>query len=292
MERIRFGAAETALHAPYFRFVAANFPRVTAACWQAWADRGCWTGRHEIFALRENGVFVSAIARARMELVADGVPVVGYQLGAVATLASHRMRGLGRALMDWVLDDLETPEQPVILFANAGAEDFYPRFGFRRVPQAQATAAVRPFVPGTPALRCDPDSAADRAFLAGLSARTPAHGSALSVRGHCEVLLWHMGCRGTPVFRLPGREAAVAASVDGTTLVIHDVLAPAPFDLEAAVPHLTARPVDAVMFRFDPAGWWRDPVVAPMDDTGSVLFVRGVRGKVAGPVQFPALAHV
>ncbi len=291
MERIRFGAADAALHAPYFRFVAANFPRVTAACWQAWADRGCWTDRHEVFALREDGIIVSAIARARMELVADGVPVVGYQLGAVATLASHRMRGLGRVLMDWVLAELETPEQPVILFANAGAEDFDPRFGFRRVPQAQATGLVRPFVPAAPARRCDPDDPADRAFLAGLSARTPAHGAALSVRGHWTVLLWHMGCRGTPVFRLPEREAAVAASVE-ETLVLHDVVAPAPFDLEAVVPRLTARPVTGVRFRFDPAGWWRDPAVAPMDDAGSVLFVRGVPGRVAGPVQFPALAHV
>lgn len=288
MQRRHFGAGDIALHAPYFRFLAANFPRVTSACWQAWADRGGWTGKHEVFALLDGDIFISAVARARMALVIDGTPVTGFQLAAVATLAEHRKRGLNRQLMDWVLAQ---SDGPVILFANAGAEDYYPQFGFRRVPQARATAPLAAAAPAAPAIRCDPDDPADRARLARLSARTRPHGQALTVSGYHEVILWHMGCRGTSLFWLPEHDAAVAASVEGERLVIHDVLAATPFDLAPSVPRLAGPAAAVVEFRFDPAGWWRGYAVAPLDDFGSMLFVRGA-GALAGPVQFPALAHV
>jgi len=177
MERFRILCSDVDQHPAFFRFVDTVFHGARTEPWTVWRDRSGWTRDYEVFAIlrpRENpkidwrvdpdingisevrsfrvltwteyitddGNIVSTIGRTRLHMVVDGKDRVGYQLGAVATLESYRRQGLARRLMEWMIDELDKPDQPIILFANNSVLDFYPRFGFRRIPQQRSFASA------------------------------------------------------------------------------------------------------------------------------------------------------
>jgi hypothetical protein len=216
---------------------------------------------------------------------------VGYQLGAVTTLEAFRRQGLARRLMNWVIDELDEPDQPIILFANNRVLDFYPRLGFRRIPQRRSTTSVfiEPF--GTQAPRCDLSSAADRSLLANLCARARPIRGHLAARDYYQILLWHLGSGPATAFWLREFDAVIATTIEGDRLIIHDVIAVEPFDLSSIIPTLITRPVTELEFLFDPEDWWPTASHSAFDDSDSALFVRGGAALIAGPVQFPELAR-
>jgi len=291
MERCRILGSDVDQHSTFLRFVDTVFRGARSETWTVWRDRGGWTGDYEVFAIVDDGSIVSTIGRSRMHLVIEGEDRVGYQLGAVATLEPYRGQGLARQLMEWVIGGLDEQDQPIILFANNSVLSFYPRFGFRRLPQRRsvATAALQPF--GVQASRCDLSNASDRARLADLCAKArPIHGR-LTARDYDWLALWNLTGEPTTVSWVPEFDAAVAFTVKNERLVIHDVLATQPFDLSLIVPTLITQPVTEVELLVDSEDFWPTMTHPARDDSKFLLFARGAAAAINDPVQFTPLAQ-
>jgi predicted N-acetyltransferase YhbS len=291
MEPCKILNADTGRHPAFFQFIDTVFHGSRTETWTRWRDHGGWTDDYEVFAIVDGGKIVSTIGRSRMQLVINGEDQMGYQLGAVATLESYRRQGLARRLMHRVIDELDEPEQPIILFANNSALDFYPRMGFKRIPQRRSTAKVFIEPSSTHAPRFDPSSAADRSRLANLCARARPSRGPLAARDYHWILLWNLICGPATAFWLREDDALVATSVEKERLVIHDVIATRPFDLESVIPALITQPVMELEFLFDPEGFWQAAIRSEFDDMDLTLFARGRAATIARPVQFPELAH-
>jgi len=291
VETTRIRHSDTARHAAFFQFVQSIFPGSGGQSWMDWRDRGGWTDQYEVFVAVEGDRIVSTIGRSRMRLVINGQDRVGYQLGAVATLPSYRRQGLARRLMNWVIDELDAPDQPIILFANNTVLDFYPRLGFRRIPQQRATASALIEPSGVPPAAFDPASASDRLRLAALSARAQPIRGPLVARDYGWIALWNLTGGPEAAVWLPEVDALIATTVENECLFVHDVIAAQDFDLGAVLPTLITQPIRKLEFLFDPGDWWVGADYSERDDSDSRLFVRGGLASVTGPVQFPALAH-
>lgn len=286
----RIAAADRDWHGRFFHFAASVFTGLDAAAWMRWRDRGGWQDAYEVFAFVDGERILGTIGRTRMRLAIDGVQETGYQLGAVATLPAFRGRGMARRLMQWVLDELDAPDQAVFLFGNDSVLDFYPRFGFRRVPQQRWTLRAE-IAPSTgPATPFDPDNAADRQGLAELCARATAIAGPLATRDYFPIALWHLTCQPIAGFWLDGRDALVATSVEQGRLVIHDIIEAEPSDLRPFLPGLITGPVAEVEFRLDPSNRCAGARPFAIDDATSPLFVRGAPS-IVGPLGFPGLAQ-
>ena len=288
MEAFRIRTADRHCHAAYFQFVNAIFHGSREETWTLWRDRGGWGEDYEVFALRDRGRIVSTIGRSRMRLVVDGKVRTGFQLGAVATAAPYRGQGLARHLMHQVIGE---GDAPIILFANRSAVQFYPRFGFTRVPQRRSTVAAVIEPSGRPASRCDLANPAERARLADLCARARPIRGRLTAQDYYWILLWNLSCGPAAGYWLDDHDALVAATMAEDRLVLHDAIAPWPFDLQGVVSRLINSPVGGVEFLFDPEDWWPAVEHPPYDDADSVLFAFGGATGMGGPVQFPELAH-
>lgn len=291
MERVRILAADTDRHHAFLGFVDVVFSGSKTESWMSWRDRGGWTRGYEVFALLDAGTIVATIGRSSMQLLIEGQDRVGHQLGAVAVAESHRGRGLARHLMDWVLGSLDAADQPVILFANSRVHDFYPRFGFQRLPQQRSVATVVLHPSGTQASSCDLSDATDRARLADLCARARPTQGRLTARDYGCLALWNLTCAPVTLAWLPNHDAAVAFTVEEERLVVHDVITVRPFDLRLAAPALIAQPVTSVELLIDPEDFWPSMAYSTLDDNDSPLFVRGAAAKIDGPVQFTPLAR-
>lgn len=290
--RRRITGTDLEWHDRFFRFVGGVFPGIDPRRWAAWRDRGAWLDAYEVLALVDGEQIVSTIGVTRMKLVVDGGTKTGVQLGAVATLPSHRGQGLSRRLISWVFEELPSPDQPVVLFGNKNVLDFYPRFGFRQVPQQRWILRTEIAPDTSRATRFDPESAEDRDRLATLCARAKPIPGPLSTSDYYPIALWHLTCTPTSGFWLHDRNTFVAADTDDGRLLVHDIIALQQRDLRPALASLAAAPIATVAFGFAPSPWCpgTQPVADDEADTQSPLFLRGAPS-ITGPVGFPGLAQ-
>jgi predicted N-acetyltransferase YhbS len=278
-----------AWHDRFFGFVASVFKEGRG--FFAWGARGGWVDGYDVFAIVVDDQIVSTVGRQSMRYMINGAARNGYQIGAVATHADHRNRGLARRLMNKVLGELDTPDQPVILFANPSVVDFYPRFGFRRLAQNGFIGRIDLRPADILAPNLDLARPTDRAWLSDHCARASATGQGFAARDYYSILLFHLTHQPRTAFRLDSFGAVIIAEQDGERLLIQDLLATRPFSLKDALPHICTRPVQRLEFGFHPEAWWPDAERQSLDDSGSPLFVRGTAAEVKGPVRFPDLAH-
>lgn len=101
---------------------------------EAWYKAGYWDDSYvcHSFLNRATGQMVANASVSRLVMRVRGEDLLGFQIGTVATRANFRGHGLSRALMERIL--AQVGERPVFLFANESVLDFYPQFGFRRMP--------------------------------------------------------------------------------------------------------------------------------------------------------------
>lgn len=292
VDRRRITRSDDEWHDRFFRFVAGVFPGIDAGRWAAWRDRGAWHDAYEVLALVDGAQIVSTIGITRMQLVVDGAAQTALQLGAVATLADYRGQGLSRRLMEWMFEERSSPDEPVFLFGNESVLGFYPRFGFRYVPQQRwiLRAPIAPYA--NRAERFDPDSGEDRRRLAALCGRAEEIPGPLSARDYYPIALWHLTCQPITGFWLDNGDTLVAVSTKGGELTVHDIIATRSHDLRLALASLIAAPVDTVAFGFDPSPWisGAEPIASGDADVQSPLFIAGAPS-VTGPLGFPGLAQ-
>jgi len=281
--------SDFAWHDRFFDFVASIFKG--GRTFSDWGARGGWIDGYEIFAMVVDNQIVSTVGRQSMQYVINGKARKGYQIGAVATHSNRRNRGLARLLVKKVLSQLDTADQPVILFANPSVLDFYPRFGFRRLTQSRfiGHTDLHPAAPLAPSL--DLTRPTDRAWLADHCARARVIGQVFAARDYYPILLFHLTRQPRMTFRLDSFGAVVIARQYGERLLIEDLLATRPFRLRDALPHVCAQPVRTIEFGFHPEAWWSDAESQAFDDDSSPLFVWGAATEVKGPVRFPDLAQ-
>jgi GNAT superfamily N-acetyltransferase len=281
--------SDRAWHDRFFSFVASIFKG--GRTFSAWGARGGWVDGYDVIAVVVDDQIVSTLGRQSMRYVINGEARNGYQIGAVATHADHRNRGLARLLMNKFLGKLDAPDQPVILFANPSVLDFYPRFGFRRLAQTGFIGHIDVRPAGTLAPSLDLTRPTDRAWLADHCARASFIGQRFAARDYYPPLLFHLTRQPRTAFRLDLFGAVVIVQHDGDRLLIQDLLATRPFRLMDALPHVCAQAVRTLEFGFHPEAWWPDAESQALDDDGSPLFARGAAAEVKEPIRFPDLAQ-
>jgi predicted N-acetyltransferase YhbS len=279
--------SDRAWHDRFFSFAASIFN--IGCTFSVWGARGGWVEGYDVFAVVVDDQIISTVGRQSMKYVINGEARCGYQIGAVATRADRRNRGLARLLISKVLDELVAPSQPVVLFANPSVLDFYQRFGFRRLAQFRFLGHVDVRPAGMLAPRLDLARPTDRAWLADHCARANAIGQGFAARDYYPAILFHLTRQQRPVFKLDSFGAVVIAQQDGERLLIRDLLALRPFSLRDALPHICTQPVRTLEFGFDPEAWWPD--AESQSDAESMLFARGMAAEVKEPIRFPDLAQ-
>lgn len=287
-ELLHIDAADTARHALFHAFVPLTFRSVDFRHWDA---RGGWDADYDAFLLRDAGEIVASVGCSRMRLWIDGRRCEGYQFGAVATRPQRRGQGHSRRLLEQVLARIDAEGKPVLLFANERVRDFYPRFGFRPLPQQRygADCSLPGDAPSAP--RCDPADAAARAQLQALCQAAEPNDTVFGVSDYYGVLLWHLTYRPLRAHWLAAGDALAVVSQDQDTLFLHDLLARRPFDLAATLPVLAQGPVRRIVFGFAPQRWWPQAQNLGVDDEASPLFVRGLDTLQPGALRFPELAQ-
>lgn len=111
---------------------------------ESYYQSGYWDDTCLIFSLFEEEAIVAHTTLSLFTTYIDGKQIQLGQLGTVMTQPTHTKQGLSRFLMDYIFEAYRDQVEGYFLFANASVLDFYPKFGFLKVPEFQATKDFEP----------------------------------------------------------------------------------------------------------------------------------------------------
>lgn len=103
---------------------------------ESWHQSGYDEGQYIPYSFVKNGEVIANISANIMNMTVAGEKKNLIQLGTVMTDPEYRMQGLGRKLMEHVLDVYHEVDG-IYLFANDSAIEFYKKFGFQFGTQYQ-----------------------------------------------------------------------------------------------------------------------------------------------------------
>lgn len=191
---------------------------------EGWYQNGFWGDDYAPYCAIEDGQVIANVSVNRTNLLVDGTVHRIYQLGTVMTAESHRNRGLIRAIMAQIRQDLQDAEG-IYLFANDEVLEFYPKFGFIRGTEHIFTKSVsqqtaRSVVP------VPMDGPADWAKLQTAMDHSAVH-SACTMAGNSGLIFFYAfqfmkDC----VFYLPELDAYVISEEEGGQLLLHQIFCP------------------------------------------------------------------
>ena len=102
---------------------------------ESWVQGGFCGEDYCPYSFREEGQIVANVSVNRMIFAQSGAEKHYFQLGTVMTEEKYRRRGLGRKLIEHVLERYEQVGDGVYLFGNLDALNFYRSMGFQELLQ-------------------------------------------------------------------------------------------------------------------------------------------------------------
>jgi GNAT superfamily N-acetyltransferase len=240
-----------------------------------WFRAGGWTKDYACYSMLEAGQVIANVSLYRMDLLVNGRAEQWLQLGGVAVRPERRGEGLSRQLLEFVLS--RHPETPDFVCGNETVLDFYPRFGFRRVPsiglRLTDDRVLRPIgsAPGSMVRR----DAHDPRVRGILEARTQ-YSRVLDCTNGAPIVLFHLlNQYSACLYELPALGALVIARQEDGVLHLPGVWAERPLSFAALASALDFRGVREVRFGFTPD--WLGLDAEPLALENDPIFVRGDR---------------
>lgn len=97
---------------------------------EQWYLDGYWTENYQPYTIFCQDIAIANVSVNPMVFEYEGNVVHYVQLGTVMTAIEHRGEGLGKVLMDRVLEEWADRVDGFFLFGNDGVLSYYPKFGF------------------------------------------------------------------------------------------------------------------------------------------------------------------
>jgi GNAT superfamily N-acetyltransferase len=260
------------LRKKYYRYTQTVFPGID---FKAWYEQGCWTDNYIPFSIIEEDKIVSNVSVARMDLLVEGAPKKGIQIGAVGTLPEYRNRGLSRYLMEYVIDKYDSSSDIIFLFANETVLEFYPKFNFKPYREAvfKSTAIPKSNFSGR---KLDLKSKPDRDIISTYLMQRGALTRKFGATGYDFITQWHLiNVFPDNLLYIEDEQVIFIMSEKENQLHVWDVIFKEPIHFESAISKsIQDQNIKSILYYFPPDQLpfeYNDI----LEDKDSHLFVRG-----------------
>lgn len=112
---------------------------------EKWYQAGCWNDQYICYSFLEGDTVVANASVSHYKMWIEGQMRKVVQIGTVMTDENHRRKGLGRKLMDAILDDYQEESDLIFLFGDCDALDFYHQFDFSTTNETSCVLDVSEF---------------------------------------------------------------------------------------------------------------------------------------------------
>ncbi|MBE0695584.1 MAG: GNAT family N-acetyltransferase [Anaerolineaceae bacterium] len=240
---------------------------------ERWFSSWGWPVDYTCFSLIEDDHILANASVYRMDLLINGAEQEWLQLGGVATRKERRGEGLSRKLLEAVL--AHYLEKPFFLCANEHVLDFYPRFGFQRIPSWQPVLETRRLPVRLGQMHGEMrqmqlSNPRVKEYLTGRRCFSGFFDCTNAVPINWFYLLEeYAGC----IYEIPAMQTLLVAKQKGSTLNLLGVWPRQPLTFRELAPVLGFSGVNAIHFGFQPD--WLEVDYQMVEREDDPLFVRG-----------------
>lgn len=238
---------------------------------ESWYQNGFWTDNYDPYSIVNEGQIVANVSVNRTDMQISGQRKRLIQLGTVMTAEKYRNRGLIRAIMAEIEKDYPDADG-MYLFANDTVLDFYPKFGFRRLPEYQYSKSVEQ-TGSLEMVNLPMDKPENWNILRTAMESSRFHGGCEMLDNPGLLFFYVTQYMGESVFYSQKRNLYVIAERDGEMLTLHNVFAKEPVELDSVIAAF-GRDINRVVLGFAPAdasGYEK----AVLHEADTTLFVKG-----------------
>ncbi|MFW6287574.1 MAG: GNAT family N-acetyltransferase [bacterium] len=235
--------------------------QIFGLAFKEWYEYGCWNDSYICYSLVDRDRMVSNVSLSKFNVTINNEKKKAIQLATVGTLEEYRGKGLSRFLMEKVLDEYQDDNDFVFLSANDTVVDFYPRFGFRRVPEYKFTAdlfninneKLKNESNKTRIRKLNIDNQEDLAIIKRLFQKRIPLSQRFNIENYISVFMWYIvNFYRESIWYIEDKDIVLVYQVDGQTLEVFDIISPANFDFTEVLTYLELSGVKKMQVYFTP----------------------------------------
>ncbi|MFW6029521.1 MAG: GNAT family N-acetyltransferase [Halanaerobiales bacterium] len=242
--------------------------KIFGLSFKEWYEYGFWGANYRCYSLVDNKQIISNVSLSELDLIINGNEKKGVQLATVGTLDEYRGKGLSRYLMEMVLEDYKEKCDFIYLSANDSVVDFYPRFGFRRIPEYKFTSSLSQIITKNDILQNHTgDNNLKNSFVRKLEIKNNTDieiikrlfeersilSERLFIKNYFSILMWYLvNFYKNNIWYIEKEEIIVIYQVEGQTIHLFDIISKEPPVLADLLNYLNLKNVEEVRFYFTP----------------------------------------
>ncbi len=286
-EIVEINAGNRELVYEFLNFIFQIFP---GAKFLEWWERGFWGDYYKPFSILRQNKIISNVSASLMDVIIRGEKYKAVQIGAVGTIPEYRNQGLSRILMDYVLNKYESEADLFFLFANQNVLEFYPKFGFKPIPekifQLNSDIPAGKFS----ARKLNLSNFDDYNLLQTLIKERQHITESFGAENYRAITMWHIfNSYKDSLYYLSSEDAIIIKKEKKNEMHIRDVIYRKPFDILPALSKIIeSETMNRIIYYFPP-----DQISYPYDtavDYNSYLFIKSKIELSGDQLKFPETA--
>jgi len=276
--------SDTAARNSYNRLATDTF----GLSFENWYNSGFFDNSHIPYTMFDGEKAVANVSVNKMDILSEGKTRKCIQLGTVMTRPEYRNQGLARILMEQVIADFADSTDCVFLYGNSSVTEFYPRFGFEKLPQYYYTKPVLFTEDNCRKLyMTDHD---DIQILKQHYEKTNPFSAMQQVGGFGLLMFYCSSFFADFVWYHKESDAVIIAEQDGDTLICYDIFCDAGRDFNSIISAVSAPGTTRIKLAFTPSDT-QGFDMAQDNNPDTTLFVKGADIFAGGRLRLTDTSH-
>lgn len=257
---------------------------------EEWYQNGYWSERYLPYSLLEGNRVIANVSVNRMDITIDGEKKSFLQLGTVMTEETYRNQGLGRYLIETVLEEYKDKFDGIYLFANESVLDYYPKFGFHKSMEYRYRKYVKNVAPSGKLRKVDM-SRQENINRVMDTVRNMAVNNNLHMDNYGLYAFYLTGVMIDQIYYSEKADAYIVADLQGDTLYFNQIIAKQIVDPEIIIEDFGAEVKEAVLgfVPINTSGY----ILEEHKEEDCTLFILGDALTIfdKNKLRFPVLSH-
>ncbi|PLS02851.1 GNAT family N-acetyltransferase [Neobacillus cucumis] len=261
---------------------------------ETWYQHGFWTEKYQPYSYMDKQKVVANVSANLINLVINGEIKSAIQIGTVMTHPDYRNKGLTRKLMEMVLEDFKYVDL-IYLFANETVLEFYPKFGFQVLEEAQYYMDYTYKASngnGSGIIKLNGKKAGDLSFIYSIAAKRKSVSQVFGTTSTEELFMFYcIMVYSQDIYFLQEENALVLFQHEGKEMHIYDVVSEEDIDIHTIISKIAVPETKRVIFHYHPDYFGLEFSELPYHSS-TVLFVKN-QGNISltGGVKHPLTAQ-
>lgn len=257
---------------------------------EPWYQSGYWQEKYIPHVLMDGEKVIANASVNLIDFTCQGIDKKYIQIGTVMTHEDYRNMGLGRWLMETIMDIWSNKCDAMYLFGGDDVANYYPKFGFKPASEYQYTMQVKS--QKNSARKLDMSNELDRELLVKNFSYSNPFSELSMIKNEGLLMFYCLQFFKELIYYVEEYDAVVIAEKEEDKLICYDIFCKDNQNLEMILGQIINDEITEVVFRFTPKEKTMCEVSEYIEEDTTLFILEGKENKFKeNKLIFPILSH-